>query len=204
MKYCLLFVAYLLLAPGLAHPFESLPDGFRETKLGKPLDRRLAQLALSARDDLWYDCRILFNTNIPLGYYARDIRIRKVVYKLNFMNNVECIEIETLYDVGFDGLKNETAYAWLTSRHGPPGKTFHGYRKLQYQKELVSESGYLWEDAARNVALVFYEKHLDQPSQGVDSSHTVSILIMEQGYKESWLGSFNKLTFNTIRDSPRK
>lgn len=196
MRYSLLVVACLLLAPGLAHPFEPIPDGFRETKLGKQLDRRLAHLALSARDELWYDCRILFNTNIPLGYYAKDIRIRKVVYKLNVMNNVECIDIETLYDADFDGLKKESAYSLLTSRHGVPDKTFHGHRKFQGQKELVFESGYLWEDAARDVALIYYEKHLEQAPGEVDSNHTVSILIMEQEYMRNWLGSFSKISLS--------
>jgi hypothetical protein len=196
MRYSLLFVAYLLLAPGLAHPFEPIPDGFRETKLGKQLDRRFAQLALSARDDLWYDCRILFNTNIPLGFYAKDIRIRKIVFKLNFMNNVECIDVETLYDVDFAGLRDAPAYLLLTSRHGPPDKTFHGHRKFQNQQEPVFESGFLWEDATRDVALVFYEKHLEHPTEGVDSAHTVSILIMDQEYLRNWLGSFSKISFS--------
>jgi hypothetical protein len=195
MKYSFLFLACLLLAPGLVHSFEPIPDGFRETKLGKPLDRRLAHLALSARDDLWYDCRILFNTNIPLGYYAEDVRIRKVVFKLNFLNNVECIDVETLYDSDFEGLKKESAYSWLTSRYGQPDRTFHGYRKFKNQDEMVFESGYLWEDSARNVSLVFYEKHLEQPSQGVDSKYTVSIVIMDQEYKDAWLGSFSKIAF---------
>jgi len=196
MKYGLLFLAYLLLAPGLAHPYEPIPDGFRETKLGKSLDRRLAHLALSARDELWYDCRILFNTNIPLGYYAEDIRIRRVVFKLNFLNKVECIDIETLYDTDFDGLKNETAYSWLTSRHGPPDRTFHGYRKFKNQDEVVYESGYLWEDSTRNVSLVYYEKHIEQPSQSVDSKHTVSIVILDQEYKDAWFGAFSKVAFH--------
>jgi hypothetical protein len=195
MKYSLLLLAYLLLAPGLALSFEPIPDGFRETKLGKALDRRLAHLALSARDDLWYDCRILFNSNIPLGYYAEDIRIRKVVYKLNFLNNVECIEVETLYDVDFDGLKNKTAYSWLTSRHGPPDKVFHGYRKFKNQDEGVFESGYLWEDLSRNVSLVYYEKHMEQTLHSVDSKRTVSIVIMDHEYREAWMKSFKKISF---------